>query len=465
MAICRGNNHNKILLSVAILITFIGIYALNYYFPLFNDDWLYSFVFGRDTERVSGFGDVIESQYNHYFIWGGRSVAHTIAQGLLYMGERWADLLNSLAYIILVTLIYFIVNYKRQMNLFLYLGISALIWFLAPDLMVCIAWITGSANYLWGCMLVVSILYPYSMYYLKYENPYKKEDTIARCLLFFLWGVIAGWTNENLVAGLLSFLFFYLILLKYEKKAIPKWAIAGFIGIVVGCIIMLSAPGNFIRNRIELSTVHGITDGNVPLSYYFYRMVSVAKAYLVYGILPTLIYIFMLVIHWKWGMKENKKSVVRLSLLFFGMAIISTIVMAAAPIFPERVWFSIIVLMIIAILLLCMNLNYSLRPIYTANYIIWIPVYILFFTSYYLSLKDTVRLRKTFDTREAYVLEEKKKGIEEFITYDRFTPEEYFIFTQKVHDIPHLDNDLWENAYAKYYNIKSIKIEEPPQKQ
>lgn len=465
MTICTGSNHNKILLSVAIFVTFIGIYALNYYFPLFNDDWLYSFIFGRDTDRVSGFPDVIESQYNHYFVWGGRSVAHTIAQGLLYIGERWADLLNSLAYITLITLIYFIVNYKHQKNLFLYLGISALIWFLAPDLMVCIAWITGSANYLWGCMLVISIMFPYSMYYLKYEKPYKKEDTIARSLLFFFWGVIAGWTNENLVAGLLTFLFFYLILLRYEKKVIPKWAIVGFIGIVVGCIIMLSAPGNFIRNRIELSTVHGIADGNVPLSYYFYRLVSVTKAYLIYGILPTLIYIFMLVIHWRWGMKENKKSVVRLSLLFFGMAIVSTIVMAAAPIFPERVWFSIIVLIIIAILLLCMNLNFSLKPIYIASYIIWIPVYILFFTSYYLSLKDVVRLRKTFDTREAYILEGKKKGIEEFTTYDRFSPNEYFIFTQKVHDIPHLEDDLWENAYAKYYNIKSIKIEEPPQKQ
>ncbi|WP_108822797.1 DUF6056 family protein [Dysgonomonas sp. Marseille-P4361] len=449
---------NKLLLSATILVTFIGIYALNHYFPLFNDDWLYSFVFGRDTDRVSSFADVIESQYNHYFLWGGRSVAHTIAQSFLYIGEAWADILNSLAYVALITLIYTTVNYRHQVNIFLYIGISALIWFLAPDLMVCIAWLTGSANYLWGCMLVISILYPYSMYYLKYDNTKQQRDSILKCAIFLFWGIIAGWTNENLVAGLLSFLFLFILLLKYEKKAIPKWAIFGFIGVAIGCFIMLSAPGNFIRNKIELNTIHGIADGKPELSYYYYRMISVIKTFFVYGIVPAIIYIVTAIVHWKWGKKEYKQTVFRLSLLFFIMAIVATVVMAAAPIFPERVWFSIIVLIITATLLLYMNLDFSFKPLYITNYIIWIPLIALFFASYSFSLKDTIRLRETFDNREQYVLKEKKNGTMDFLFYDRFVPQEYPIFTQKVYDIPHLKDYLWEDAYAKYYGITSIEI-------
>lgn len=461
----QANFKYRLQLGVAILITFSGIYALNHYFPLFNDDWLYSFVFGRNADRLSSFSDVIESQYNHYFSWGGRSVAHTIAQSFMYIGENYADILNSLAYIILISLIYTIVNFRKQINPFLYLGISALIWFLAPDLMVCIAWLTGSANYLWGCMLVVSFILPYSMYYLTDKNTDLKKNSIPKYILFFLWGIIAGWTNENLVAGLLSFLFLFMLLLRYEKRAIPKWAVVGFIGVAIGCFIMLSAPGNFIRNKIELSTIHGIADGKPELSYYFYRTISVIKAFFVYGIVPAIMYISVAIVHWKWGKKEYKQKVFRLSALLFFMAMVSMIIMAAAPIFPERVWFSIIVLIIMASLLLYMNLDFSYKPLFYTNYIIWIPICLLFFVSYYLSLKETICLRETFDKREQYIIEGKKNGVNDFIVYDRFYPTDYFVFTQKVYDIPHLENYLWENAYAKYYNIGSIKIESPSQKQ
>lgn len=457
----RQNIKYRIQLIVTILVTFFGVYALNHYFPLFNDDWLYSFVFGRNTDRVSNFADVIESQYNHYFTWGGRSVAHTIAQSFLHIGEKWADILNSLAYVVLITLIYNIANFRHKINPFLYIGISALIWFLTPELMICIAWLTGSANYLWGCMLVISIMYPYSIYYLKYDT--NKKDTAVKCIIFLLWGIITGWTNENLVAGLLLFLFLLILLLRYEKKSIPKWAIFGFIGVLIGCFIMLSAPGNFIRNKIELYTIHGIANGKPELSYYYFRMISVIKAFLSYGIIPSIIYLITAIAHWKWGKKDYKQTVFRLSILFLFMAAVSTIVMAAAPIFPERVWFSIIVLIIMASLLLYMNLDFSLRPIYVANYIIWIPLCILFLSSCFLSLKDVIRLRDTFDKREQYVLNGKEKGIKDFVVYDRFQAKEYFIFTQKVYDIPHLEGNLWENAYAKYYGISSIKIEPPKQ--
>ncbi len=438
MTIVKDSRKKKsILLCIAIVLTFAGIYALNYFFPLYTDDWKYAFVYGRDSDRVAGFLDVLESQYYHYFHWGGRSVAHTIAQSFIYIGEQWAGLLNSLAYVTLVTLIYLIADYRRKVNPFLYAGISILVWFFVPDLMVCIAWLTGSANYLWGCMLVVSVTVPpYCMYYLKYKEPDKKKDSIGRCILFIFCGILAGWTNENLVAGLLTFLFIYILLLKYERKAIPKWVISGFIGVVIGAVFMLAAPGNFIRNKIELETIHGITPDHFSYSYYFYRLVSVIKAYLVYGIWPTIIYLFSLLLFWKKGEMDNKRNVLRLSLLFFFMAMISMLVMAGAPIFPERVWFGIIVLIIIATALLYTNLNFEYKLIKVSNYVVWIPFIIFFLVSYTLSLKDTIRLSETFEFRETYILEEKKKGIEEFILYDRFEPRQTFIFTQKVYDIP-----------------------------
>ena len=253
-------------------------------------------------------------------------------------------------------------------------------------------------------------------------------------------------------------------MLKYEKKKIPRWVIFGFVGVIIGAVFMLAAPGNFIRNRMELQSIHGITPDNFEYSYYFYRLVSVIKAYLIYGIWPTVIYLVTLAVFWKKGESDNKTSVMRLSLLFFSMAIVSMIVMAAAPIFPERVWFGIIVLMIIATMLLYANLDFSSKPVLVTNYCIWIPAILLFIISYTFSLKDVIRLRRTFDEREEYILKEKEKGIKDFVLYDKFEPQQTFIFTQKVYDIPHLDNNLWEDAYAKYYGIGSIQIKKPTEK-
>ncbi|MBD8389886.1 DUF6056 family protein [Dysgonomonas sp. BGC7] len=457
----KRTKYNTIFLYIAILVTFLGIYVLNHFFPLYTDDWVYSFVYGRTSDRVAGFFDVLESQYCHYFTWGGRSVAHTIAQYLLYLGESWGDLLNSIAYVILVVFIYFIADYRRRINPLLFMAISALIWVLVPELIYSIVWLTGSANYLWGCLFVVAFTYPFCMYYLRHKAGENNEKSILKYVLFFLGGVVAGWTNENLVVGLLFFIVAFFALLKYEKRNIPKWAIIAFIGVVIGCCFMLLAPGNYIRNKMELSIVHGINESNFSYSYYFYRFVSVAKAYLVYGIVPTLIYLVSFVAYWKIGDKGNKQSVLRLSVVFFCMATISMLVMTAAPIFPERVWFGIIVLFTIATLLLYANLDFSYKPIYIFNYVVCITLVVFLVISYSSTLEDTIRLRNVFDRREALIIKEKSKGKTDFIFNDRFEPQSSFFYIQKVYDLPHLEGDLWEKAYSKYWGINSVKIEAP----
>ena len=60
---------------------FVMMLLLNILTPLLADDFSYSF--NTDGEKLSSFLDVLDYQVTHYFQWGGRTVAHTIAQVFL----------------------------------------------------------------------------------------------------------------------------------------------------------------------------------------------------------------------------------------------------------------------------------------------------------------------------------------------------------------------------------------------
>ena len=82
---------------LTLLIIFVFLYVLNYLTPLgFGDDYLYSFIWqgnamndplSANAARVSSFSDLLASQWSHYLTWGGRSVAHTLAQLFLWKGK------------------------------------------------------------------------------------------------------------------------------------------------------------------------------------------------------------------------------------------------------------------------------------------------------------------------------------------------------------------------------------------
>ena len=115
----------RFLFVVVLFCIGVTIHFFNYLFPLHADDWAYSFKevlvdygFPSSNEKIASFKDILESQYVHYVNWGGRSVVPFIAQFLLWIGTPFNDILNTLAYVMLICSIYFICNcYKKNLKL------------------------------------------------------------------------------------------------------------------------------------------------------------------------------------------------------------------------------------------------------------------------------------------------------------------------------------------------------------
>lgn len=144
----QSEKYSKICLYTFIIVFFILIFILNRLYPLFADDWSYSFVYGGN-ERVKNIKDIFISQYRHYFMWGGRTIVHLIAQFLLFIPPWIADTINSIAYIVFTFVIYKIVRIgETKESPLLFILIQLLLWFLLPAFGEDFLWITGSANYL-----------------------------------------------------------------------------------------------------------------------------------------------------------------------------------------------------------------------------------------------------------------------------------------------------------------------------
>ena len=443
---------NKLFIGIIVLL-FVGIYFMNRYYPIYIDDWSYFFMLGEDGRRVGSISDIFISQYNHYFEWGGRSVVHFVAQYLLYIGKGWSDMLNSVAYILFVITLYLIAKGQQTRdNIFLFVLINVFLWFFIPSLGENIFWKTGSANYLWGGLLVFSFLYPYCRYY--YGKTSKNNTTTLISMFFF--GLLAGWTNENIFIASLFFVVGISVLYRYQKKLIPRWAISGLIGLVIGGVVMLSAPGNFARNEVAIAEMGASEES--PILFYFYRLTSIAKNFVEFAFWPSIIYLISFLVYlWK-GREENKKSILLLSLLFFATSIVATIVMAAAPIFPHRVWFGIISFMLVATMILYVNLDFSFRLLAVIRTISFLFLLACFMCSYVLGISRLREFNYEVMQREQYIEKEKMKGVDNIVIYGKIEYDYSPFVRPYISDLP-LDSANWMgSAYGRYMGVKTVTV-------
>lgn len=429
-------------------ISFILIYILNILHPLFGDDWMYSMLPDAHT-RVTTFNDILYTQYEHYFTWGGRSVVHIIAQSLLLAGEHLADFINSIAYVGFTLTIYYIANQKNKTRPLLLIAINMMIWFFQPVFGSTILWITGSANYLWGTLIILLFTIPYTKHF--YHPRQATGKDVLKTILMFLFGIIAGWTNENMVVALISMLLIFIGYYKFNafKTNIPNWAISGLIGVTIGAIMMIAAPGNYARMDMVMANNH-----QSSISLYLGRLFTTASGFYYYALPATFVFVVLLLVY-KYYKKEGSNKPMYLATIFFVGAIIATLAMIASPIFPNRASFGLNSFIFVAIAILFANLDFSKPLIKGLTYTVLIYALLVFATEYKYSMITLKEIKDHFEVRLQIIEEGKKNGQKDFILDDRLELEDktlhYFELTP--------DSINWHNRmYSGYYNIHSIIV-------
>ena len=415
------------------LIFFIML-ILNSLTPLISDDFGYSF--NLSYERLTGLRDIINYQIVHYNLWGGRTVAHVLVQLFLLGPKVIFNIFNSLCFTTLIYLIYLIIKREKENALMIPI-IFFLVYFLQPVFGQCCLWLTGSCNYLWTTTIVLLMLH----LFIKKTNT---KDSLIHIILAFILGIIAGWTNENTSFSLIIVLLLLLINTKREKLKVKKWQIFGIIGNVIGFIIMILAPGNYVRKE-------GFAEGTSILKNLLTRFIECTKGIFTYELIILIIFAVLIGI-----LICSKKKINKNSIIFMVGSIMGVYPMILSPTFPERSWFAVIIFGIISIMILLNDIEFIKHH----NYIIlsiFIVLMIIFIPNYIDLTKDIKKLKNVWDNRIEYFKNnpnEEEYALEVYSTNNKRNP----IYKQL--DILN-DPTAWPNKdISNYFNVKNIIIKQ-----
>ncbi len=419
---------------IILSIIFLMMLVLNLLTPLIADDYSYSL--NIDDEVISSIMDIIKYQWWHYFNWGGRTVAHSMAQFFLLLPKEIFSFLNAFMYTSLIYLIYIHVKGKNKEEKPIFLILIHLgLWFLLSAFGQTCLWLTGSCNYLWTSVFILLFLFIIRR---------NSKDTIIKILAMFLFGIICGWTNENTAFGLIIITLGILILNKINKKDFKKYQLSGLVGAVLGFILLILAPGNYVRSDIlDENTFFLIKYGNRALEY---TVSFIEEALPLFILLIVLISIYI----------YNKKKINKVVYLFILGGLLTNYAMVLSPTFPDRAYTGVIIFLLIATLQLVYNLD-NLSKIYKVIIIdTTLILSIIFISDYINTFKETLELYRVWDYRVTYIEKEKEKGNYD-IEVGPFSPTNRHTPSYGLSDITG-DIDNWLNEVIEdYFDIDSIK--------
>jgi len=316
-----------LLISVAVL------YITHKEIPFMMDDLWYSTMLFSE-EPITSLSDIVESQIWHYHNWGGRSITHGMLQITLLLGERITDILNVL---MVFALSFMVCNMAGSRKLPWLFGAMGMLLGLNANWKMSMFWQAGAANYLYITVFILGFLYCY-LREVELTEAARKLPGIS------LWivplGLISGWSNENMGPAVWVITLIVMGLCAKEKKKIPLWMIWGSVSSLIGSVLVVAAPGNFVRSEQVASNNYGV------LWNIFLRCYAESRAALDYLFAAVLILLVVLFI----GKGILQIPIGGKTILLMVCALLSWGAMILSPHYPDRATFGTLVLLICAVL-------------------------------------------------------------------------------------------------------------------
>lgn len=394
------NEKNIILFTI-----FISMLALNYLYPYISDDYTYMYKYDN-FERIKNISDIFFSMKDHYFLWGGRVLAHSLASVFLLLPKNIFNICNSIMYTIFIYMIYLIGRRNNKDNYNYLFIIHLLIWFINISFGEVTLWLTGSCNYLWTSVIILLFLYLF----------HKENKNV---IIFSILGILAGMCNENFS---LSIIFVCILFVIFNKNYRNKNNYIGIIFLIIGYLFLFLAPGNFIRASAGVNNIIPITQ----------KILYLIKVF-------SLLIIFILLLSYVLYKKNKLKKDYLIYILGSIMCILFLVV---APTFSLRATIGTLIYNLIIIIDILFSFKFDL------NKYIYLILGVIYLISYLYTLQDTYNLNKYINNLNNFknkdvVINRYKRTTKRVINLDMFNS---------------YKNDIINKKIAKYYHLKSIKF-------
>lgn len=327
----RKHTKQSIFAGLGIFILTVIVWRVHCNVPFMMDDLWYSTNLATG-ERLTGIIDIVDGQKWHYMNWGGRSITHGLLQVILMLGEPAADVLNVILFLMLSYVICVTAGTKSVLG---FCMAESLLISLSANVKMSMFWESGVVNYMYSSVWILLFVWVY----LRNVNKPEAEKLKGVELWMIPLGLMTGWSNENM--GPACFLMsatacIYLFYVKHVK--IRLWQLEGIAACLAGSILVIAAPGNFVRSgAIEKK---GFLE---ELYERFYSMLRAGTEYL----FPVLLLLVTVLLIWCVVLSQK---LLPAQYMLLELAVLSYGAMFLSPHYPDRATFGTMAVCIVLII-------------------------------------------------------------------------------------------------------------------
>lgn len=320
------------MLSMVLLAGYL--YAVGSMTPLFADDLC-------RAQYFNGIPDILGDLKDVYLNQTGRLPVVFVTKLLLWRGTAGLAIFNIANAVIFVALLTVIFMHARlrmpsKANDFILLAfVLAALWFLTPTFGEVVFWKTGAIGYLWAITANLLFIYPYR----SLTAGHARQSSALFSTVMLVCGVLAGACLENLSVAV-TVVISLLTYMHYRKTTkTPAWALAGILGYVAGALILIAAPGNYVR-MARIGNTTPFDERIFPFAEEVVR--HYAGSYLIFILLIPVLAWFL--------DRETFRKNISFFVLFTGISFLAAGAMVGAPVhFAGRVTFASDVFALVAV--------------------------------------------------------------------------------------------------------------------
>lgn len=437
-----GNKKLEMMFFIVFLIAIGGVlFYMNRHTPWVVDDILK----GEEVKGLHGIQQWFAHLYHFYFFWGGRIWGELYAYLFLAMPKEIFNYLNAVGYVVFLLLIYINVTGRFKFSPSLLILINFLVFACLPAFGQDILWISGCANYMWASFIPLLFLAFMRFYY---NTPQIYFNKIPFCVFFFVLGIMAGWSNENVSVSLILIMMGYMFIFHKSGKRPLHFTYAGMAGLVIGTAFLWLAPGNFVRFAAE---------GHSKSITHIIRIMW-NNAVALFNYESTLLLIVTFLILMIFSRSENKK----LSALFMSGAFFASIAFGVVGGIHTRVFLGVVVLMCISVGILFDGWEDD-RKVRKFKFLLTFALILSTMSFYSTARKGIIDYRGRWEQNLKIIQMEKAKGNLD-VYVNPVTPKNKFCAAYGLADIkPKENNQHWLNQGVAHafglHTIQSVKID------
>ena len=439
--------HSFMILFIITGLVFLGF---NLFTPYVADD--YTYMGGKSLL------DMLHKEYMQYMNMNGRSVAHFLARVFLSQNKILFDVINTGMFLWLTYCIYLHANgtkhtrVSKNISALTYLFIPCSIWLFVDVIGQTCLWLVGTCNYMWGAVWIITLLLPYSLYFIHGQNTCQHW---YQQIPLILLAVVAGWSSENTSGALIMIMLGWIVYALFTKTKLKAWMFESLIGTLIGYALLIFSPGHSVRMNDPQYAMSVVDDRN-PLLIIAERFANATKFLFTKQIVLILLLAFFIILH----IYQKKAKELIYSEILFGLAAFAceyALILSPGR-QTDRVTFGVTILLVIACSIGLAGTAYDRKEL---HFVRSAGMTVLLLFTFYQGVNgayDVVTSYKAATDRVNYVETQVAKGAKQVVV-PYITPEPATKYSAQymLCDLSEFPTFWTNRVFAEHYKLDSVK--------